>query len=217
MSHNSNTTTLLIELPYIGSLSFHAIVLKHGHIYIEACENFQKATYRNRAHIAGPNGLERLSLPINEGRGLRSGIKDVALSFTNRWPKLHWGAITAAYGRSPYFEYYAPELKPIFASPCHNLFDFNWAVMQTTWRLLNMKPNVSFTQEFYKNVPDGWTDARGFISPRPDKDRSMELVRMVEYYQVFQDRNGFKADLCAWDLLFNEGPNAQNILKQMSR
>lgn len=217
MNQQHTTSTLLIELPYIGTLSFHACVMQYAHIYIEVWENFQKATYRNRAHIAGPNGLDRLSIPINEGRGLRRGIKDVEISFTNSWPRLHWGAIVAAYGRSPYFEYYAPELKPLFAEPSNKLFDFNWAVVQTTWRLLNMKPKVQFTQDYYKQAPEGWTDARGLISPKPDKDKSLELVNTVEYYQVFQDRHGFLSDMCAWDLLFNEGPNAGNILKQMAR
>lgn len=213
LEHNN---TLLIELPYIGSLSFHALVLQHTYIYIEVLENFQKATYRNRAHIAGPNGIDRLSIPIDEGRGLRRGIKDVRISFTNGWPRLHWGAVFAAYGRSPYFEYYEPELKPLFENPNEMLFAYNWSVLQTTWRLLNIKPNVRFTEQYLKDVPQGFTDARGLISPKTNKDRSTDFVKSVPYYQVFQDRNGFLADMCAWDLLFNEGPNASNILKQMA-
>ncbi len=217
MNTGTSITTLLIELPYIGSLSFHAAVMQYAHIYIEAFENFQKATYRNRAHIAGPNGIDRLSIPINEGRGLRRIISKVEISYTNSWPRLHWGAIVAAYGRSPYFEHYEPELKPLFESPDELLFDFNWKVMQTTWRLLNIKPDVAFTNDYIKEVPQGWFDARGLLSPKPEKDSSNELVKVAEYYQVFQDRHGFLADMCAWDLLFNEGPNASNILKQMAK
>lgn len=207
---------LITELPYIGSLAFHALVMNHTPIYIEVCENFQKATYRNRAHIAGPNGLERLSIPIEEGRGLRKQINKVEISYAHHWPKLHWGAIVSAYGRSPYFEYYEPELKALFEQPVETLFDFNWKVMKTTWKLLALKPITEFTTDYIKQVPNGWLDVRSAIHPNPERDKSNELVRSIEYHQVFHDRQQFLPNLCAWDLLFNEGPNANNILKQMA-
>jgi hypothetical protein len=36
----------------------------------------------------------------------------------------------------------------------------------------------------------------------------------VAYPQVFADRCGFVPNLSILDLLFNEGPNAENILRQ---
>lgn len=209
------STPLLTELPYIGTLSFHALVLRHTPIYIEVCENFQKATYRNRAHIAGPNGLERLSIPIEEGRGLRCPISEVRISYAQPWPKLHWSAIVAAYGRSPYFEFYQHDLKLLYDSPGDLLFGFNMRIMETTWRLLGLKPDVQYTADYYKPAPVGWVDVRGLLHPNPDKNQADTLVNEVEYYQVFNDRQGYLPDMCAWDLLFNEGPNATNILKQM--
>lgn len=206
---------LLTELPYIGTLSFHALVQRHTPIYIEACENFQKASYRNRAHIAGPNGMERLTIPIEEGRGLRRPISEVRISYAQPWPKLHWSAIVAAYGRSPYFEFYQHELKPLYDAPASLLLGFNMQVMQTTWRLLGLKPDIRYTEEYQAQAPFGWKDVRNALHPNPEKSRADELVRTVEYYQVFHDRQGFLPDMCAWDLLFNEGPNASNILKQM--
>lgn len=139
------------------------------------------------------------------------------ISYAHRWPKLHWGALVAAYGRSPYFEYYKHDLKSLFDEPGKLLFDFNWKVMQTTWRLLGIKPTVKFTTDYYNPAPETWLDARNAIHPNPEKDHSNALVKIAEYYQVFQDRHGFLANMCAWDLLFNEGPNANNILKQMAK
>ncbi|CAN5360833.1 WbqC family protein [soil metagenome] len=208
-------TTLLTELPYIGSLAFHALVRAHAPIYIEALENFQKATYRNRAHIAGPNGIERLTIPIEEGRGLRCPISEVRISYAQPWPKLHWSAIVAAYGRSPYFEFYQHELQPLYESPGLLLFGFNLKVIQTTWRLLNIKSELHFTKDYYKSAPEGWLDIRGALHPNLEKNQAAEWTHEMPYYQVFQDRNGYLPDMCAWDLLFNEGPNAGNILKQM--
>lgn len=211
------STPLLTELPYIGPLSFHALVQAHTPIYIEVCENFQKATYRNRAHIAGPNGLERLTIPIEEGRGLRCPIGEVRMSYAQPWPKLHWSAIVAAYGRSPYFEFYEHELKPLYQAPGELLFGFNIKVMQTTWRLLGIKPEVNLTEDYYNPAPPDWLDVRGQLHPNTEKNKAAELVRNVPYYQVFQDRHGFLPNLSAWDLLFNEGPNAGNVLKQMGK
>lgn len=71
---------------------------------------------RTRTPIAG--GL-LLTLPIAGGSG---SVKHTApeswlLSDHGRWPHLHFEALRAAYGRTPYFAHLAPRLEPIYGSP----------------------------------------------------------------------------------------------------
>ena len=56
------------------------------------------------------------------------------------------------------------------------------------------------------------TSGSPFI-PRQDFTNPMSIFTPVPYVQVFQERYGFLPNLSIIDLLFNEGPNARNVLK----
>ena len=59
---------LLIELPYLGNIAFYKLLTNFDEILIEKHEFFQKASYRNRCEISGPNGKLTLSIPIVGGK-----------------------------------------------------------------------------------------------------------------------------------------------------
>ncbi|MFW6104145.1 MAG: WbqC family protein, partial [Bacteroidota bacterium] len=52
------------------------------------------------------------------------------------------------------------------------------------------------------------------IHPKKRMKKEDTAFRPAFYYQVFQERYAFIPNLSILDLLFNEGPNAENILKQ---
>ena len=101
--------SILIESQYIGACSYWNILLKSSAITIDKEEHYTKRSYRNRAHILGANGLLRLSIPLERGKQQHSKMKDVRISYNERWQDLHWQSFTSAYRRSPFFEYYEDE------------------------------------------------------------------------------------------------------------
>ncbi len=195
---------LLIELPYLGSVSWYLAALRYRHVVIEAHENFEKSTYRNRCHITGPDGLLRLSIPLEHGRGQRSKYKDIKISNEYNWQKNHWSGFCACYRSSPFFEFYEHHFHPFYHQQFDFLFDYNRQLMELMFQLLNVSLQIEYSSEYTDNPPEDVMDFRSVILPQlPRFD-----AQAVQYRQVFQERTGFIQDACIVDLLFNEGPRA---------
>ena len=62
--------------------------------------------------------------------------------------------------------------------------------------------------KIYEVRPEVYLDARFLVEAKKEKDWSME-----PYPQVFEERHGFIPNLSILDLLFNEGTNALDYLK----
>src|SRR4051812_2271477 len=95
----------LLYLPYLPDAPWFAHYLKYPAIFLEHEENFVKASGRNRSRIAGPNGLQTLSIPLEGGRDHHRKYREVKISYQSDWQKIHWQSIRTAYGSAPYFEH----------------------------------------------------------------------------------------------------------------
>ena len=75
-------------------------------VYIEACENYQKQSYRNRCRFYAAYGVQSLSFPIvHEGGTHKLPISHIKVDYSKPWIQQHERAIVSAYGTSAYFEY----------------------------------------------------------------------------------------------------------------
>ena len=76
-------------------------------VYIEACENYQKQSYRNRCRFYAADGVQPLSFPIIHEEGTyKHPVKDIKVDYSTPWLLQHKRAIVSAYRTSAYFEYY---------------------------------------------------------------------------------------------------------------
>ena len=91
--------------------SFPSSPLSPSVIYIEACENYQKQSYRNRCYFYGADGVQSLQVPIlHEGGTHKQPISEIKIDWSKPWLLQHKRAIISAYRTSAYFEYYQDEL-----------------------------------------------------------------------------------------------------------
>ncbi|MGB1205511.1 MAG: WbqC family protein [Chitinophagales bacterium] len=211
-----SASTLLIETQYVGNIQYYARLLFHGNVMIEQYEYFLKSTYRNRCYIAMPDGKLRLSVPLIDGKQQRKCLKDVQISYAERWQKLHWNSICTAYRSSPFFEYYEDDLAPIYEKKEKYLLDFNDKVRNKILDLLQIEDRIVFgkTKKFEKCYTEAAVlDFRSAILPQKNKSRLDEHFKVPVYHQVFGDRTGFLPNLSVLDLLFSEGNNAVSILE----
>jgi hypothetical protein len=179
---------------------------------IEASENYLKQTYRNRCMIATANGIQSLSVPVENPTTDKCPIKDVRISDHGKWRHLHWQALVSAYGMSPFFEYYQDDFAPFYERNHQFLFDFNEQLRLTVCELLDIQPEVHYTTGFHPVVQN---DFREIIRPKyPERDDSFESQ---PYYQVFQGKYGFLPNLSIVDLLFNMGPESVIVLQRSIR
>ena len=105
---------LLIELPYLGNIAFYQLLTQFNEVYIERHEFFEKASFRNRCEIAGPNGKLVLSVPVVGGKDRKQYYREAKVAYEHTWLKDHWNSLCAGYRRSPYFEYYEDKFEAIF-------------------------------------------------------------------------------------------------------
>jgi hypothetical protein len=60
----------------------------------------------------------------------------------------------------------------------------------------------------YSQEPENAIDKRELINAKTQ-------IQIPEYNQVFQEKQGFLSNLSMLDLMFNEGPNSINYLKEV--
>ena len=198
---------VLLSTTYFGPIQWYQKLYRAEHVEIEQWESFQKQTYRNRCLIATANGVQALTVPVEHGDSPL--IKDIRLSDHGNWRHLHWNALQSAYGESPFFEYYQDDIRPFFERHWTFLLDFNEEIRQKMCELIDIQPNVSYTEGF---IPEEspLTSYRTAISPKhPQNDPDFLPKR---YYQVYEQKHGFLPNLSILDLLFNMGPESIFLL-----
>ena len=94
------------------------------------------------------------------------------------------------------------------------MIDFNEALQEMICALIDMQPCMVRTLEYIKEVSNGVLDLREVIHPKHDYTMEDEVFKVVPYYQVFQEKQGFIPNLSIVDLLFNLGPESLLLLKQ---
>ena len=195
-------------------------------VYIEACENFQKQSYRNRCRFYAADGVQALSYPIvHEGGTHKLPISEIKIDWSTPWLQQHERAIISAYRTSAYFEYYQDELFKILESRPERLFDLNMALIRFFIEKTGLAVDLRTTEEFSKDgiiqSLDGsflrCEDLREKIHPKRPNTILKDLKLEKPYFQVFSRKHGFQSDLSIMDLLFNEGPDSILYLKSICR
>ncbi|WP_374164439.1 WbqC family protein [Arcticibacter sp. MXS-1] len=175
-------------------------------ILLERFEHFPKQTYRNRGLIHSPQGKLALIVPVVKGSKVHTRVKDVRISYDFDWQRLHWMSIQTSYRSSAYFEFYEDGLAPFYEKKWEFLFDYNEEMFRLLLRYLKLDISFSYTESYEEQYPD-FDDFRQLIHPKVES-----TVDFTPYYQVFEDRNGFIANLSVIDLLFSQGPQSASFL-----
>ena len=193
-------------------------------IYIEACENYQKQSYRNRCRFYGADGVQTLSFPIvHEGGTHKLPISEIKVDYSTPWLLQHQRAIISAYRTSAYFEYYMDELFAIMDSRPERLFDLNMKLICFFIDKIGIATEIRLTEDFSRHGsqigPEGsiipCEDLREVIHPKRRNSILEDYGLEKPYFQVFSPKHGFQSDLSIMDLLFNEGPDSILYLKTL--
>ena len=140
--------TILLSSTYFGPVQWYQKLNRHRCV-IEQHDNFVKQTYRNRCVIASANGPQTLTVPTERYDGLKCPMRDIRISDHGNWRHLHWQALVSAYGETPFFEYFADDLRPYFEERRWTyLLDFNLDIMHTLCSLLDVRPTLSLSDHY---------------------------------------------------------------------
>ena len=127
---------------------------------IEVYDSFPKQTLRNRCIILSPAGEEiTLTVPLKKVES-KQLTRDICISYQQHWQHQHWQAILSAYKKSPYFDYYADFIRPLYEREYTFLLDLNEATFCVASALLrNEMPGtreekLTYTKEWKNAATD---------------------------------------------------------------
>ncbi len=201
---------VLLSTSYFPNIQYFTKILASRRVILEAHEHYQRQSYRNRCHIYGANGLQALSVPVEKHVG-NTKITDIRIAYHTPWQLNHWRSIRSAYENSPYFEYYADYVEPLFNKRYPFLWDLNREILEIQLKLLNIKTEIVQTTDFQNKHPYNW---RNNIHPKSQYATPDSQFVEIQYHQVFADKHGFLPNLSLIDTLFCEGPGTTAIIKK---
>lgn len=192
---------LLLPTRLAPPISYYRMMALHpGPVAICCGERFDKrCKAAHRFAIADTRGRLELTVPIEKPYGRTWA--DTWVSLHGCWWELMARALESAYGRTPYFEFYADDFLPLLADPERFTTvaalnaDFDRAIR----RALFMDREVVYVD---RGKPVALTDdgcGGGCSTERP-------------YWQVRADSLGFISGLSVLDLIFNMGPEAGAVI-----
>ena len=195
----------VLTIAYFPPIEYFAVLAKYSSVYIEACENYQKQSYRNRCHIYAENGRQALNFPVVHRDGTFSlPIREIGVDYSTPWVAKTERCIETAYRSSAFFDYYRDELFAILDAQPATLWELDLLIIRFFLRKIGLRTELVPTAAFAPEHVD--------IHPKRPNGILRELGLERSYYQVFAERNGFIPNLSIMDLLFNEGPESIDYL-----
>ena len=182
-------------------------------VLLEACESYQKQSYRNRCYILAGDGVQMLQVPVVHGDSW--AIRDVHVDYSTPWVVRTQRALDTAYETAAYYEYYRDGVFALLDARPQTLWELNLStilyILEKTGVACSLEPTIDFAAP--ENVADDWRYA---LHPKQPNTVLQDLGLSRPYYQVFRDRmGGFTSGLSSLDLLFNEGPDSLGWLKRV--
>ncbi|MCI1720490.1 MAG: WbqC family protein [Bacteroidales bacterium] len=221
----------VLSTAYLPPVEYFAAIANSSasQVLIEACEIFQKQSYRSRCYIYSANGPLVLNVPVRRGGAdftHKLPIREIEIDYDEAWIPLHEKALEAAYMNSPFFEFYKDDLFKILDGKEKYLFDLNRKLLEYLLQMTGIKANIKLTTDYVadyekerpadviaKSVTYKIADFRSSIHPKSKLPSLLKQLQMEKpYWQVFSSKQGFIPNLSVADLLFNEGPNAITYL-----
>lgn len=231
------TTAYFPPVEYLAAMAagftLSADGVKPSIVYLEACETYQKQSWRNRCCFYADSGPQYLTFPVVHENGTHKlPVKEIKVDYSLPWVRQHQRAIVSAYRTSAYFEYYQDELFSIMDSCPDTLFELNARILrffiEKTGLSIDLRETSSYEKssatcdscgspwESFPLTESYGVDLRTVIHPKRSNDILSRLHLEKPYFQVFARKHGFVPNLSVMDLLFNEGPDSILFLKSAS-
>ena len=214
---------MLLGIAYFPPVSYFALIAKGmvlspentipSIVYIEACENYQKQSWRNRCRILAADGPAYLNFPIVHEGSHELPITAIKVDYSTPWVLKTKRAIASAYESSAFFDYYKDELFAILDSHPETLFELDMRIIRFFLDKTGIAADLRLTDTFQPS--SGVDDYREVLHPKRPNTVLKDLGLEKPYFQVFARKYGFTSDLSIMDLLFNEGPDSILYLKNI--
>ncbi|MFZ1703517.1 MAG: WbqC family protein [Saprospiraceae bacterium] len=201
------------ETQCFSSTEVYRQYFQHDEVWIEAKENYQKRSYRNKYNILTSQGVTSLTIPLSAGKNNQKPIKDVRIAYESDWIKIHLNTIRAAYGNSPFFEHYFDFIEKIYSKKPSFLYDFNTESLHFICTKIGCPIIIGETSIYELHYPASVTDYR----KQPLSIVELSSNPTTKYVQVWQLEKTFYKNLSILDALFCLGPETKPYILSMEK
>ena len=175
---------MVLPTTYLGPRAWYeAYFGAKDEVLIEVQESFVKQTYRNRCLIHDAQGHEvTLTVPVLKVEH-KQLTQDVQISYQQHWQHQHWMALKSAYGKSPYWDYYADFFAPFYEQQTKWLIELNEGLHDVILRLLHNKPNsptapLKHTEQFMQaELEQYWGDGTSIMDELMEFGPELKIER----------------------------------------
>jgi hypothetical protein len=199
---------LVIELHYLPSIAYFSYLSVFEKAIIDLSDPYIKQTYRNRCKISGANKVEYLIIPVKKSNEKKSF--EIEIDYSQKWLNNHLRSLQSAYGKAPFFEYYAEGIFKVYRQQPRLLAELNKNLLTKCLEMLELQMEVEFSYDFHKSAQNEVYNAKNVIHPKKSLYKD-PIFQPKKYFQVFG--KDFEENLSVIDLIFCEGPRALEILK----
>ena len=215
-------------IPWLGF--FHKLLLSDTYIVFDDVQFPRGKDYANRNQIKTNNGKMWLTASVLGKKDLKPW-NQIEIN-NNGWKEKHLTNIESFYKKTPYFKSYFLFLKRIYETDHKLLLDLNLDLIIFFLGCLDKIPNIILSsdikteltgldkilyilkdQKATKYISGDGEGSRRYIDEQLFKDNNIELIWQNYKHPTYKQLYGeFIPYLSILDLLFNEGPNSENII-----
>jgi hypothetical protein len=232
MEGHGTGRTLSASQPYFAPFGglFCKAHMSDVFVIMDSVQFPRGTTWVTRNRFKNDQGALWLTIPVwKKGLGLQR-IDRVAICHEGRWQRKHLESIKGAYAHAPYFADHLDFLQGLFTERYERLIDFNLAVIRHLLRNLEIRTEVELLSELGIQATGSRClvetcrklGACRFLAQAPAKKyldiplfekADIELAFFQPHSPVYpQLWGGFLPNLSVFDMLFNCGPKARQIL-----
>ena len=213
-------------LPFIGF--FKKIQATDVFVFLDDVQ-YTRSDFDNRNKIRIQDDSMWLTIPIFNKTG--QTLNEVKIDYSKKWVSKHKSSIEYNYEKAPYFEEYWKDIELILDKSWEKLIDLNMELINYFITKLEINTKTVFSSELNINKTGSEKLLEICKDLQVDTYLSGEFGRNYLDINLFQQENikvifekfehptydqtfdGFVQNMSIIDLLFNEGQNAKNILK----
>lgn len=220
-------------IPWLGY--FDKIRKSDAFVYLDAVQ-YKVREFQNRNKIRTKNGWIWLSVPVvTKGLG-KQVINAVRIDNGVDWRKEHLMSLKSWYGRAPYFSRYFPFFEDTYKRDWDRLCDISLAIIAYILKELEIETPIYFESRL--GITGKKTDriveicgklkaesylsgagGRDYLEEEKFRDAGIKLIYQdykhpIYHQQFMKTKDDFLPYMSVLDLIFNEGPNAADILKE---
>lgn len=213
-------------LPFIGF--FKKIQATDVFVFLDDVQ-YTRSDFDNRNKIRIQDDSMWLTIPIFNKTG--QTLNEVKIDYSKKWVSKHKSSIEYNYEKAPYFEEYWKDIELILDKSWEKLIDLNMELISYFITKLEINTKTVFSSELNINKTGSEKLLEICKDLQVDTYLSGEFGRNYLDINLFQQENikvifekfehptydqtfdGFVQNMSIIDLLFNEGQNAKNILK----